>query len=91
MNNKELIASVASKMSLPKTEVKYLLEAFTESFTDQLKEDNTIGFQSFGTFEVRKKEERLSVHPVTQIRTMIPPKLVVSFKQSQILKEKLNF
>lgn len=91
MNNKELIASVASKMSLPRTEVKALLEAFSETVSAQLKEDNQVAFQSFGTFEVRKKEERLFVHPVTKARTMIPPKLVVSFKQSQILKEKLNF
>ncbi len=91
MNNKELVASIASKMSMPKAEVRYLLEAFSESISGQLKEDNQVSFQSFGTFEVRKKDERLSVHPVTKIRTMIPPKLVVGFEQSEILKEKLNF
>ncbi|MHB9055224.1 MAG: HU family DNA-binding protein [Paludibacteraceae bacterium] len=90
MNNKELILNVASKMNLPKAEVTYLLEAFTKSCRDQLKEGNSIGFQGFGTFEVRKKEERLSVHPLTQVRTLIPPKLVVNFKQSLILKDKLN-
>ena len=47
MNNKELISNVASKMNLPKNEVKYLLEAFTETFRNQLKEDNSIGFQGF--------------------------------------------
>lgn len=81
---------MATKMNLPKSEVKYLLEAFTDTCRNQLIEDNSIGFQSFGTFEIRKKEERLSVHPLTQVRTMIPPKLVVIFKQSPILKEKLN-
>ncbi len=90
MNNKELISNVASKMNLPKTEVKYLLDVFSEVCRNQLKEDNSIGFQSFGTFEIRKKEERLSVHPVTKMRTMIPPKLIVSFKQSTVLKDKLN-
>lgn len=91
MNNKELIASIAAKTNLPRTEVTYLLEAFVETVATQLKEDNQVGFQGFGTFEVRKKDERLSVHPLTKVRTMIPPKLVVGFKQSQILKEKLNF
>ena len=90
MSNKELISNVASKMNLPKNEVKYLLETFTETFRNQLKEDNSIGFQGFGSFEIRKKEERLSVHPLTKVRTMIPPKLVVSFKQSSVLKDKLN-
>ena len=90
MNNKELISNVSSKMNLPKAEVKFLLDAFTETCRNQLKEDNSIGFQGFGTFEIRRKEERLSVHPITRIRTMIPPKLVVSFKQSSLLKDKLN-
>ncbi len=90
MNNKELISNVASKMNLPKAEVKFLLDAFTETCRNQLKEDNSIGIQGFGTFEIRRKEERLSVHPITRIRTMIPPKLVVSFKQSSVLKDKLN-
>lgn len=90
MNNKELIASMASKMKAPKAVVADLLETIVSTCTELLVDDKTIGFQSFGTFEVRKKEERLSVHPSTQIRTLIPPKLVVNFKQSNILKEKLK-
>lgn len=90
MNHKELIASISSKMNLPKSEVAHLLETTVEACTEQLLEEKTIGFQSFGTFEVRKKDERLSVHPSTQVRTLIPPKLVVFFKQSAVLKEKLK-
>ena len=40
--------------------------------------------------EVKKREERISVHPATQVRTLIPPKLVVNFKQSNTLKDKIN-
>jgi len=90
MNHKELIASLAAKMNAPKSVVADLLETTVKIFTEQLVEEKTIGFQSFGNFEVRKKEERLSVHPSTQIRTLIPPKLVVSFKQSNILKDKFK-
>ncbi len=90
MNHKELIASMADKMNSPKSIVADLLEKTIETCTELLADDKTIGFQSFGNFEVRKKEERLSVHPSTQNRTLIPPKLVVYFKQSNILKEKLK-
>ena len=67
-----------------------LLEKTVSTCNELLVDGKTIGFQSFGNFEVRKKEERLSVHPATQIRTLIPPKLVVNFKQSNILKDKLK-
>ncbi len=90
MNNKELIASMAAKMNAPSSVVANLLETTVGVFTAQLAEEKTVGFQSFGNFEVRKKEERLSVHPSTKIRTLIPPKLVVNFKQSNILKDKLK-
>ena len=90
MNNKELIANMAAKMNAPKSLVAVLLEKTITTCTELLIEEKTIGFQSFGNYEVRKKEERLSVHPSTQVRTLIPPKLVVSFKQSNILKDKLK-
>ncbi|HEY5592345.1 MAG TPA: HU family DNA-binding protein [Paludibacter sp.] len=90
MNHKELIASMSTKLNAPKSVVSDLLETAVKIFTEQLVEEKTIGFQSFGNFEVRKKDERLSVHPSTQIRTLIPPKLVVNFKQSNILKDKIK-
>jgi DNA-binding protein HU-beta len=55
-----------------------------------LKEENSVGFQSFGAFEVIKREERISVHPQSKERSLVPPKLVLNFKQSPILKEKMN-
>lgn len=90
MNHKELIASMAAKLNAPKSVVADLLETTVATCAELLVEEKTIGFQSFGNFEVRKKEERLSVHPSTQVRTLIPPKLVVNFKQSNILKDKLK-
>ena len=90
MNHKELIVSMAAKLNAPKSVVADLLETTIATCTELLVEEKTIGFQSFGNFEVRKKEERLSVHPSTQIRTLIPPKLVVNFKQSSILKDKFK-
>jgi DNA-binding protein HU-beta len=90
MNHKELIAGLAEKMGLSKLEVTSLLDATIDTFYEELGEGKTIGIQSFGNFEVRKKEERLSVHPATQVRTLVPPKLVLNFKQSSILKDKLK-
>lgn len=90
MNHKELVAAIASKMNLKKPDVENILDTMVQVFREQLSEGNTIGLHNFGNFEVRKKEERLSVHPATQVRTLIPPKLVVNFKQSNTLKEKIN-
>ncbi|MBP1676158.1 MAG: histone family protein DNA-binding protein [Bacteroidetes bacterium] len=90
MNHKELIAAISAKSGISKQDAERLTDITVSVLTNELTDGKTIGFQSFGNFEVRKKEERLSVHPATQIRTLIPPKLVVNFKQSSILKEKLK-
>lgn len=90
MNNKELLTTLTSKLDTSKEDVNELMQLFTDSLKEQLKQDNSIGLQSFGNFEIRKKDERIAVHPVTKVRMLVPPKLVVSFRQSSILKEKLN-
>jgi len=54
MNHKELISAISSKLSISKNEVEQMLDTTVSICTDQLKEGITIGFQSFGNFEVRK-------------------------------------
>lgn len=58
--------------------------------TQELQDGNTIAIQGFGSFEVKKKLERISVNPVTQQRLLIPPKLVLTYKPSISLKEKFK-
>lgn len=90
MKHKDLLIAIASSMNQSEETVEKLVDATVEILRSQLIEGNTIGLQGFGSFELRRKEERLSVHPVTKIRTLIPPKLVVNFKQSSTLKVKLK-
>ncbi len=90
MNHRELITKLASNLELPKNEVELLLETFVSTSAELLCDSKIIGIHGFGNFETRKKDERLSVHPSTQIRTLIPPKLVVNFKQSSVFKDKIN-
>jgi DNA-binding protein HU-beta len=67
-----------------------MLDGVVKIVSEHLADGKTVGIQSFGNFEVRQKNERLSVHPLTKERTLIPPKLVVNFKQSSTLKDKLK-
>jgi Bacterial nucleoid DNA-binding protein len=90
MNNKELIAAIAAKNDLTKLETENILEATVAILRAQLAESKSINVYGFGNLEIRKKEERISVHPQTKARILTPPKLVVNFKQSTVLKNKLN-
>ena len=61
-----------------------------EHMTQELQDGNNIAIQGFGTFEVKKKLERISINPATQQRMLIPPKLVLTYKPSVTLKEKFK-
>ncbi len=90
MTTKELIATLAAETGISKGQVTDLLGATTEIITQALLDNKTIHIQNFGDLEVKKKNERLSVHPRTGVRTLTPPKLQLSFKQNAALKDELK-
>ena len=53
-------------------------------------EENAVVVPSFGTFEVKKKLERVLVNPTTKQRMLVPPKMVVGFKPNTSLKIKVK-
>ncbi|HQB28672.1 MAG TPA: HU family DNA-binding protein [Paludibacter sp.] len=90
MKHKELIDAIADKINRSQEDTENLLQAAVDVLTSQLLEDKVINLQGFGSFELKRREERLSVHPATQVRTLIPPKQTVNFRQSGVLKVKLK-
>ena len=60
------------------------------AITQELQEGNMVTIQGFGAFEVKKKLERISINPTTHQRMLIPPKLVLTYKPSNALKEKFK-
>ena len=58
--------------------------------TQELQEGNIVTIQGFGTFEVKKKAERITVNPTTKQRMLVPPKLVLTYRPSAQLKDKFK-
>lgn len=67
-----------------------LTESFLHEIVQQLEEGNVVYIQNFGTLEVKKKAERISVNPTTKQRMLIPPKLALTYKPHNQLKEKFK-
>ena len=88
MNNKEFISELSRRFVYTNKDTTQLVSSVISIMTQQLQDGNTV--QGFGTFEVRKKLERISINPATQQRMLIPPKLVLTYKPSAILKEKFK-
>ena len=90
MNNKEFISELSRRLSYINKETTKLVSSVLSVMTQELQEGKIIAIQGFGTFEVKKKMERISVNPSTQQRMLIPPKLVLTYKPSITLKEKFK-
>ena len=65
---------------------------FTSELADRLGYTiyRVIAIQGFGSFEVKKKAERISINPSTKQRMLVPPKLVLTYRPSNTLKDKFK-
>ena len=90
MNNKEFISELSRRSGYSTKDTTRMVSSLLSVMTQELQDSNTVAIQGFGTFEVKKKMERVSVNPVTQQRLLIPPKLVLTYKPSTALKEKFK-
>ncbi len=90
MNNKEFVAELSRRMGYTLKDTSSLMSALVAEMTEQLEDENVITVQNVGSFEVKKKQERVVVNPATQQRMLVPPKLIISFKPSASFKEKMQ-
>ena len=90
MNNKEFISELSRKSGYSNKDTAQFVSSVLGFMTQELQEGNVVALQGFGSFEVKKKLERVSINPVTKQRLLIPPKLTLSFKPSTGLKEKFK-
>lgn len=90
MNNKEFIADLATRLDEKAKETQRLASIFSTVFAESLEEGDSLSIQGFGTFEVKKKLERIVTNPANKQRMLVPPKLALSFKPSNILKDKIK-
>lgn len=90
MNNKEFLNKLSKRCGITADEAQVLSQGLLDVMQKQWQEGDTISLSGFGVFEVRKKNERISVNPSTGVRMLIPPKLALTFKPGLMLKDKLK-
>lgn len=78
------------RLDCSKEEVESMLDAFCNIIVERCQQMDTIMIQGLGTFEARKKMERISVNPSTGKRMLIPPKITMVFKPSNAIKTQLK-
>lgn len=90
MDNKKFIEELSSRLDISLSTVNILVDGLTQEFAKTSSNLDSIVVPGFGIFESRLREERVSVHPASGKRLLVPPRIAMSFKQSPVLKQKIN-
>ena len=87
MNKANLIAKMAEKSGLKKTQAEAALNAFIDTVTEALKADDKVQLMGFGTFEVKVRAARQGRNPATKESIEIPEKKIPTFKAGKGFKD----
>ena len=88
MDNKELVERLSEKLGRSKADINKLIGALAEVVKTKASELDSIAVPGFGTFEAKKKNERVVTNPSSGKRMLVPPKITLGFKVSNVLKKK---
>lgn len=87
MNKTELINAIAAEAEISKKDAGKALDAFIDTVTKTLKNDEKVQLIGFGTFEVRERAAREGHNPQTGEKIAIAASKVPAFKAGKALKD----
>ena len=86
----EMADHLSELTSLNRREAKQMVELFFDEISQALIAGEQVKLSGFGNFEIRSKSARPGRNPRTGEPVPIPPKRVVTFKASAMLKDQIN-
>ena len=85
----DLSEAVFREVGLSRNESAQLVEQVLLHMSDALVQGEQVKISSFGTFSVREKSARVGRNPKTGEEAPIPPRRVLTFRPSHLMKERV--
>lgn len=86
----QLAEAVYQEVGLSRSESAALVDQVLSEIVESVMTAGTVKISSFGTFAVREKGKRVGRNPKTGEEVPIPPRKVLVFRASQVLKDRIN-
>lgn len=86
MNKKELVVEIQKKTNLSKKEVEVVVNAFTDVVRNELGNSGRVRLLGFGSFDVKRREERAVRNPNTGESIKVEAHNVPVFRAGKELK-----
>ncbi|MBT8352458.1 MAG: HU family DNA-binding protein, partial [Deltaproteobacteria bacterium] len=90
MNHSEFIKSLSERTGQTQGEIRRLVGHITKTFRKTLDEDLRFSIPRLGIFGTRIRPKRRAYHPHKKKYMMLPPKRIVFFRISSVLKRNIN-
>ena len=85
----DLSEAVFQEVGLSRNESAQLVESVLEEMSDALVRGEQVKISSFGTFSVRSKTARMGRNPKTGEEVPISPRRVLTFRPSNMMKDRV--
>ena len=90
LTKKDIVNSIYMQIGFSKNISETLLEDIFELILNNLTEHKKLKIAKFGTFELRKKKQRIGRNPKTKESKIISARNVILFKPSKEFKKFIN-
>ena len=91
LTKKEIINSIYMQIGFSKKISETLLEDIFQIILKNIISEKKVKIAKFGTFELRKKSERIGRNPKTKESKIISERNVILFKPSKEFKNYINY
>ena len=85
----DLAEAINRKLGFSRAESLDLVEAVIAQMCEAMARGENVKVSGFGSFVLRDKRERVGRNPKTGVEVPITPRRVMTFRASQLLKEKI--
>ena len=86
----DLAESINRKVGLSRSESLGMVEAILDHMSKALEKGENVKISGFGTFLLRDKAQRIGRNPKTGVEVPITPRRVLTFRASQMLKDRIS-
>ncbi len=85
----DLADAINRKLGFSRSEALEMVESILSHMGGALAQGENVKISGFGTFLLRDKSERIGRNPKTGIEVPITPRRVLTFRASQMLKDRI--
>jgi integration host factor subunit alpha len=90
MTKSDIVEAVYQNVGFTKKRAAEVVNLILDTMKEALEDGEKVKISGFGNFEIREKDARKGRNPQTGAEITISERRVLSFKPSQVLKDRLN-